>query len=232
MASISTWEGGLRVLFGLSDEVTGDIEIEAPNGETTKVGSYGGGVSGLRLRPPDYPGRYHLLVGGERVSSVEVTSSMAGTESSVGYGWNGRIVDLSGFPGEPATTEQENYDPDGPEPIDPSNYAGVVNADNDEGIAPAPRLRQNGVELGPDGATFELPDGSTVDVGAIEDEDEVARYIEGDQAGEVVDADQPATDSGSDSSSSGTGATTSTGDLGPAVAVVALLGLGYAATQR
>jgi hypothetical protein len=106
--------------------------------------------------------------------------------------------------------------------VDPSNYAGIVNADNDEGVALAPTLRREGASLGPDGATVTLPDGETVDVGAISDSDEVARYLEGDDAGGVVDADQPAVDS--DSSSGGSG-----GMIGGAVAVVLALLVGAAA---
>jgi hypothetical protein len=180
------------------------------DGSGTVVHDFGTLNPGSRVdyRMPEQPGTYTLAVGESMITRV-------------------RVEDTSTDP-----TDFNSRNTSNPDPIDPSNYAGVVNSDNEEGIAPAPELRKEGVELGPEGATFKFPDGTTAEVGAIEDPDEVARYVDGENAGEVIDADQPASDSDSDSSSSGTDATTSTGDLGPAAAVVALLGLGYAATQR
>ncbi|QGX95006.1 hypothetical protein EI982_09485 [Haloplanus rallus] len=204
MATLGRWEGGLRTTFSVGEPARGTLKIEAPNGETTRIGSHGGGPASTRMRPPDVPGTYYLLGDGERLASVTVTPEMAASDSTVGTGWNGRIVDLSGFAsGGGATTEQEDYNPN-PDPIDPSNYAGIVNADNEQGVALAPALRREGVVLGADTSTVTLPDGETVDVGAIKESDEVARYIEGDNAGDVVESDQPATDSGP-SSSGGSG---------------------------
>ncbi|WP_251327921.1 hypothetical protein [Haloplanus pelagicus] len=161
-------------------------------------------------------GEYTVRVDGERAGFLKVFE-----DDTISPDWN------EGDPSPPGAVETVPTTNDAPE-IDPSDYAGIVNADNEQGIALAPALRREGASLGPQGATVELPDGRTVEVGAIQDADEAARYVDGPNQGEVIDADQPAAGSGS----SGTDPTTSTGDLGPAVAVVALLGLGYAATQR
>jgi hypothetical protein len=90
--------------------------------------------------------------------------------------------------------------------IDPSNYAGIVNADNEQGIALAPSLRREGASLGSDGATVTLPDGETVEVGAISEADEVARYTSGSNAGDIVDADQDAANTESSTNSDAIGA--------------------------
>jgi len=120
------------------------------------------------------------------------------------------------------TPEEESDALAGDDSVDPSNYAGIVNADNDEGIALAPALRREGASLGPEGGTVTLPDGDTVEVGAISESDEVARYLDGQEAGEVVDADQGAV---SDPTANGSGG----GMIGAAVAAVVLLVAGGAA---
>jgi len=112
----------------------------------------------------------------------------------------------NGNDGEETTGSPDDWtNVDNSDAIDPSEYAGIVNADNDEAVALAPALRREGAELGPEGATVQLPDGESVDVGAIQDEDEVARVIEGDNAGDVIDADQPAVDGDPSSEGSGSG---------------------------
>jgi hypothetical protein len=140
------------------------------------------------------------------------------------YVANGDFRDSAAVVSTSGPGRGESYVPE--ETVDPSNYAGIVNADNAEGIAPAPALRRAGVTLGPDGATVNLPDGQTVEVGAIQEADEVARYVEGDQAGGVVDADQPAADQPEESNTNGSGA-----GVGAAAVVAALLALGYGATR-
>jgi len=131
-------------------------------------------------------------------------------------------------PGDVTGVEDTTFSPgdvtnvdETPSPSDiATNNPGIVPADNDEGIALAPSLRREGASLGPEGGTVTLPDGDTVEVGAIEESDEVARYLDGEQAGDVVDADQGAV---SDPSGSGGGL------LGGAAAVVVLLVAGGAA---
>jgi hypothetical protein len=151
-------------------------------------------------------------------------------------------VTVSGHPAGtvkigPANQQQSQYiqdpDPAGEDDaptttVDPADYAGIVNADNEEGIALAPALRRAGADLGPQGATVTLPDGETVEVGAIEDADEVARVLEGDDAGEVIDADQDA--AGGESSGS---SNTSSGDTFGAGGVAAVaLALAYMIYRR
>jgi hypothetical protein len=136
------------------------------------------------------------------------------------YVANGDFRDSAAVVSTSSPGRGESYVPE--ETVDPSNYAGIVNADNEEGIALAPALRREGASLGPEGATVTLPDGETVDVGAISEADEVARYLQGDGAGDVVDADQPAVDTGSSSGGGG-------GMIGGAVAVVLALLVGAAA---
>jgi hypothetical protein len=207
----------------------GEIRIEGPQSAT--VGSRPSEESNtfIRTNYPNVAGTYRLVIDGETVDRFEVTDRMAGSGNRLSYGWNGTIkrINWPDAPGEAEEVEetQENYDPDGADTLDPSNYAGIVNADNEEGIALAPRLRREGASLGPEGATVNLPDGRTVEVGAIQEADEVARVIDGENAGDVIDADQPATDSGD-------GQTSGSGDLGMAAAVVGVLALGYAATRR
>lgn len=120
-----------------------------------------------------------------------------------------------------------NTEEPGPE-IEPENYAGIVNADNEQGIALAPDLRRAGASLDENGATVNLPNGETVEVGAIEDSDEVARYIEGDRAGEVIDADQSALDDSDASTNSSDGLPS---DLGSGATAVVVLALVYAARR-
>jgi len=201
--SHATVSGELRLVGNGIDR---KIQTVVPIGVDSRTGTLK-----LNVYAPEQPGTYNLELDGHKISDFVVAESDSANNDR---------------------TPPEGADPDSIETdLDPSNYAGIVNADNEQGVALAPRLRREGAELGPEGATVNLQDGETVEVGAIQDADEVARYVDGEDEGEVVDSDEPATDPDSDSSNSGTDATTSTGDLGPAVAVVALLGLGYAAQR-
>jgi hypothetical protein len=224
--SVSERNGGYRVIMN-DLGYRGKIEVEGP--QTAELGRYGGGMEYFLFNPPNEPGEYTVRVGGHYLGSFTVTERNR-TANNLGFGWNGGIrrVDWppASSPDESAGgAEQvsEGVDPDAGE-IDPSNYRWIVNADNEEGIAPAPVLRRRGVELGPDGATFRFPDGETVDVGAVEEADEVARYLEGADAGDVIDADQDATDSGDSTGSSNS-------SIEPAAAAAGLLALGYALTR-
>jgi len=181
------------------------------------------------FNPPNEPGEYTVRVGGNYLGSFTVTERNR-TANNLGFGWNGGIRRVDWPPASSsdesagdAEQVSEGVDPDAGE-IDPSNYAGIVNADNSQGIALAPRLRREGFDLSPEGATVTLPDGETVEVGAISDEDEVARYLEGDETSDVIDADQDATDS-SDSTGS------SSSSIEPAAAAAGLLAIGYALTR-
>jgi len=180
--------------FGGDGGVSGHYRLQRDKNQSSPSGEPGETVIDFGELPargqtsfilPDRPGRYVVTVDGIPVARPEV---------------------LAGEGGESVT-----YPDDGPDPIDPSEYAGIVNADNDQGVALAPALRREGASIGPDGATVNLPDGETVEVGAISEADEVARYVEGDRAGEVVDADREAVDGGS------------TGGIGGAVGGVILL---------
>jgi len=137
--------------------------------------------------------------------------------------WTPDDPPLNQTAGDPAYENAHENGPNaGPSPSDiATSTPGLVPADNDEGIALAPSLRRAGADLGPEGATVTLPDGDTVDVGGIEESDEVARYLDGEQAGDVVEADQGAVD---DPTSSG-----GWGLIGGALAAVVLLVAGGAA---
>jgi hypothetical protein len=158
--------------------------VVGPDGSTV----YSGRLDTNARCKVEKAGRYRVVRSGETVGTFEVVS---GTGNS----------------GEETTGDPDDWtNVDNSNEIDPSNYAGIVNADNEQGIALAPSLRREGAELGPEGATVTLPDGETVDVGAISDADEVARYTSGSNAGDVIDADQDAVNSGSSANSDAIGA--------------------------
>jgi hypothetical protein len=222
---------GEITVWGADDgsDPAGPIYIEGPmwadNPQRIQFDRFGGGNINYfsRFNLPSEAGEYTVEVNGQTVTLSVSEAEANGPTANLGFGWNGNIVTVdwqSGF----SRTEQEDYDPDG-ESIDPSDYAGIVNADNEEGIALAPRLRREGAELGSDGAMVNLPDGETVEVGAISEADEVARYVDGDDAGDVIDSDQPATDSDSSRSGAADG-------MGAAGAALGVLALGYALTWR
>ena len=154
--------------------------------------------------------------------------------STPGTGWNKYEVHIDGTfakrfgvdskeASDPTDRRGANYSE--PDDIDPANHRWIVNADNSEGAAPAPVLRRQGVEIGPNGATFRFPNGKTVDVGAIEDADEVARHLEGADAGDVIEADQDA------ASGDGSASSSSSGGLA-AGAAAATLGVAYLIHRR
>jgi hypothetical protein len=200
----------LRVRATFTDQAH-DVYLkrQQPDAERIDVGTVGAGEH-MRFSAPTEEGYYGAFVAGESVDTV-VVGTPGGETGTVEDNPNKGTGDADDW------TNVDNS-PD----IDPADYAGIVNADNDEGIALAPSLRREGASLGPDGATVTLPDGETVDVGAISDADEVARVVEGDDAGDVIDADRPAVDG---SSSGGPG----DGMIGGAVAVVLLVVAGAAA---
>jgi hypothetical protein len=184
------------------DATLGEIDVEPSRDELTLVKKLGTLDGALRWTHSK-PGVYHIHTSREpkygRIGAWDDTTA-----------WRQYHV-------EPATDPvPENPEPEEPadrfnyeEPddqIDPANYRGIVNAENDEGIALAPALRREGASLGPDGATVNLSDGETVDVGAIEEADEVARVLEGENAGDVIEADQPAVDGDPSSTSGGSDA--------------------------
>lgn len=202
---------------------TGEMRIVGPQSANIGQRQSAGETTAIRVNLPEMPGHYRLKVGGvvtDRIT-LHIADVRAGTKN-IGRGWNGTIKRvnwmrtpenspqnlydtysdrlLSDLLGEgydgPTETVQEETEP-WEDKIDPSEYVGIVNAGNEEGVALAPALRREGASLGPEGATVNLPDGETVDVGAISEADEVARYVEGDRAGEVVDADRGAVDGGS-----------------------------------
>lgn len=198
-----------------SGERIGTISATESRGQTATAGSANANVT---IREP---GTYTIR---DKQSGKSVSVSVSGTAMGSGFTANQEF--------EYVRRDPENIDsvpddfgqgPHGSETqIDPEEYAGIVNAGNDEGIALAPALRREGAALGPEGATVNLPDGETVEVGAISDADEVARYVEGDRAGEVVDADRGAVDGGS---TDGTGGVVGAVIL-VAAAAIAVLG-GY-----
>lgn len=181
------------------------------SGEAKRIGPMSGGLTWTA----GGTGQYRVTTGPTpRLGLADYRrDDMDGTDEALaGY----TVVD-----GEAANVNPDDYiNVHDDTAIDPSNYRGIVNADNEQGIALAPSLRREGASLGPDGATVTLPDGETVDVGAVSDADEVARVLDGDDAGDVIDADRPAL---GDSSGGGSGM------IGGAVAVVLALLVGAAA---
>jgi len=185
-----------------------------------------GGVSGKVIAPDG-----SVVYEGALSPNVSFRAKQAGTYTAKGP--CGTIAQAEVKSGSGNSGEENVGDPSdwvntsGPDSVDPANHRWIVNADNDEGIAPAPVLRRQGVELGPNGATFRFPNGETVDVGAIEDADEVARHLEGVDAGDVIDADQGAVEEGSNSSSntpsSGVGVGVGAGSAIGALALAYLL---------
>jgi hypothetical protein len=111
------------------------------------------------------------------------------------------------------------------EGIDVVSLPGVVPADNDEGAALAPALRREGVTVGDVGGEVNV-DGKTVQVGEIEESDEVARVTSGSDVGDVVPTDAQA--AGPDDEIAGSGGGSESGVIG-AVGVVILVILGAAA---
>lgn len=188
-----------------------------------------GGVSGKVIAPDG-----SVVYDGQLNSTVAIRAGQAGTYTAKGP--CGTIDQVKVRPGSGNTGEDTvgnpsdwvNTDDPSETRIDPSNYRWIVNADNDEGIAPAPFLRRQGVELGPNGATFRFPNGETVDIGTIEDADEVARHLDGVKAGDVIDADQDVVGDGSNSSSN----RSSSGDFGTAGATAGALALAYLIYRR
>lgn len=180
-----------KVVVG--SDASGHVRLVGSNGSTVKsiTTTRKGDYTHEHTTLPNQPGRYTLMVGEAEVDSITVDQTGESDQS---------LSDPNVGDTSPAFNDSEP----GPD-IDPANYAGIVNADNDEGVALAPALRREGASLGPDGATVTLPDGETVDVGAIEEADEVARVLEGENAGDVIEADQPAVDGDPSSSSGGSG---------------------------
>ena len=126
----------------------------------------------------------------------------------------------AGVPDDALTSDPAEHVDNSPSPSDiATNHPLIVPADNEEGIAPAPVLRRRGVELGPEGATFRFENGESVEVGAIEEADEVARYISGENAGDVVEGDQDVVD---ETNESGGSNSSSSSDLGAGGAAAAL----------
>jgi hypothetical protein len=222
---VSSKNGGYRVVL-INEDASGPIRVKGP--QEAKLGNYGSGIKHFIFNPPNKPGNYDVTVGGEWVGSFS-ENQYNRTATGLGYGWNGGVREID-WPSASAPEQDAGDAETVSEPsdanegeIDPSDYAGIVNADNSQGIALAPRLRREGFGLSPEGATVTLPDGETVEVGAISDEDEVARYLEGDEADDVIDADQDATDSGDSTGSSSS--------MEPAAAAAGLLAIGYVLTR-
>lgn len=211
--------------------------IQASQNKLDTARSYDAGPTGSTQSGIQPGERFHLIDfkgpgGGNRID-------MGPAPSSPGWyvlKYDGRTVGLWVQDSGRTISTPDNPDADYTEPepdtsIDPANYAGIVNADNETGVALAPSLRREGASLGPEGATVQLPDGRTVEVSQIQDADEVARVIDGPNQGDVIESDQSATSGGS-SGSSGDGQTTSDGQgFGMAAAAVGVLALGYYATQ-
>lgn len=165
-------------------------------GPSTKIGR----ISPSARWTAGRPGRYEVHTRPtkpDKPKSERPDTKITGYTVESGSGNTGE--ETVGDPSDWTNTEEPGPD------IDPANYRGIVNADNEEGVALAPELRREGASLGPDGATVTLPDGETVDVGAIDEADEVARVLDGPNAGDVIEADQPAVDGDPSSSSGGSG---------------------------
>lgn len=188
----------------------------------------------LRLRATFTDKPYDVFLDGEKLGTVAAGSHFRFEAPSVGEHTitvGDREIPITVEPRDSSTPSSENTvgnaddwtNVDDSDEIDPSNYAGIVNADNEQGVALAPSLRREGMELGPEGATVTLPDGETVDVGAISDADEVARYTSGSNTGDVVESDQDATDSGSSTTSDA---------LGASGAILGALALAYMLYRR
>jgi hypothetical protein len=202
----SSFGSGTRTFIVRRDgQRIGTIDVTESQGQSPDAGSANANVT--LHEPGDYTIRDQQT---GRTVSVSVSGQPTGTGFESDQEWNYTY------------TEPPEYEPVGPE-IDPEDYRGIVNADNDAGVALAPALRREGMDLGPDGATVELPDGETVEVGQITESDEVTRYLEGDRAGDVVESDQDVVSDPTSSSGGGSGM------IGVGVGVLALRVAGGAA---
>ncbi|AXG09476.1 hypothetical protein [Haloplanus rubicundus] len=201
---------------------TGEIRVEGP--QSARLGHRDSPDENVWIRAnlPTEPGEYRLVIGGEVTDRLTISPSEAGTTADMGYGWNGTIkrVDWQGGTSE---TEQEEYDPDGPDQPDAANIPGLVTGD-EGGLVLSPSLRREGYtaeELGGEitigGETYQINPADTVVRDPVTG-DPVSRGPGGESGAPGEDPSQR-------------GASGDLGDAGVALGVLAALAAGYMVMQ-
>jgi len=148
----------------------GPIYIEGPlwatDPQRIKFDSFSGGNSNYfsRFNLPNEPGDYRVEYN-DQTTTLNISDKAASSPTAnLGFGWNGNIVTVdweSGF----TRKEQEDYDPTPGLPVDPENYTGIVNSDNDLGFDLAPAIKEaTGLTID-DVDKVTLRDGTTLSVG-------------------------------------------------------------------
>jgi hypothetical protein len=198
--------GTVRVKLTVDDGIThsGPVKIGSETvAQSVTVSSSGTPntryVNGVSVKKP--PGFYDVTWGGEWLELLEVEPATDGPTAEEAETFDGSAD--SGTVSGGSVTERDRD-------VDPSDYVGVVNADNSTGAALAPALRRRGVEVDDVGASatfggteFEIVDegtvsvgGDRIDVGDVTDSDEAARVISGPNTGAPVATDSDVVDDG------------------------------------
>jgi hypothetical protein len=165
------WWGEITI-WGDDDgsDPRGPIYIEGPlwatDPQRIKFDDFSGGNSNYfsRFNLPNEPGDYRIEYNGQTTTLNISDKAASSPTANMGFGWNGNIVNVD-WEGGFTRKEQEEYDPTPGLPVEPENYTGIVNSDNDLGFDLAPAIKDSTGLTIDDVDKVILRDGTTLSVG-------------------------------------------------------------------